>query len=339
MKLLLQFLLLVYSISSFSQTINGKVVDEKKVPLAGANIYFDGTTIATISDENGNFKLNYSSKINSVLAVSFIGFQTFYLRNFDSQTSLIITLLEANDILNEVVIKKDRFSRKQKMTLFKEQFIGRTSNSKSAKILNEDVIYFDYDEKEMILKAYSDVPLLIKNEALGYEINYELVDFEAVLFRNTMKSNDVGRSFYAGLSRFKEVVFNDKVKKKRAKCYEGSQFHFFRNLVNNIWDKNNFLLFKGSFQENPANCFTVIKDGDFKKVTIIKQIKSLRNSRFVAEFNLLFNKKQQSRVIFETDTFYVDLLGNNSNIEDIIFSGHLSELKVGDMLPMNYGIE
>ena len=49
-----------------------------------ANIYFDGTTIATISDENGNFTLSYGSKLNSILAISFIGYQTQFLNNFNS---------------------------------------------------------------------------------------------------------------------------------------------------------------------------------------------------------------------------------------------------------------
>ncbi len=44
---------ILISILSFSQSIKGKVLDENKQPLVGANVYFDGTTIATITDEKG----------------------------------------------------------------------------------------------------------------------------------------------------------------------------------------------------------------------------------------------------------------------------------------------
>ena len=339
MKKFLILASLFLSFSMFSQTLSGKVLDEKNLPVAGANIYFDGTTIATISDENGNFKLNYSSKTNSLLAISFIGYQTQYIQNIDVSKELKIVLLESNNTLNEVIVKKDRFSRKQKLQLFKEQFLGQTSNAKLTRIENEDDLYFDYDEKAMILKAYSENPLTIINDALGYKISYELVDFEANFFRATMKSTEVNRSFYAGLSRFEEIKSDAKKVKKREKSFKGSQIHFFRNLVNNVWNKDNFLLFKGSFQDNPSDYFQILDEGDYKKVMITKQTNGLASKNFVAEFNLLFDKKQQSRIVFETETFYVDKFGNNSNIENIIFSGYLSSLKVGDMLPLNYGIE
>ena len=330
---------ILISILSFSQSIKGKVLDENKQPLVGANVYFDGTTIATITDEKGNFTLNYSSKINSILAISFIGFQTQFISNVKPNEEINIVLKESLNSLNEVIIKKDRFTRKQKLQLFREQFLGRSDNAKNTKIENEDAIYFEYDEKNMTLKAFSDVPLVIINSSLNYKITYELVNFEAKFSAKTLNSYDVFRSYYAGLTRFEEILSKSNNTKKREKAYQGSQLHFFRNLVNNIWDKKNFLLFKGSFQDNPNDYFKVTVDNDLYKVEVVKQTKSLASKDFVAEFNLLFDKKKQSKIIFETETFYVDKFGNNSNIENIIFSGDLSQQKVGDMLPMNYGIE
>lgn len=324
---------------SFAQVVKGKVMDETKHPLQGANIYFDGTTISTISDENGDFKLVYGSKLNSLLAVSFVGYQTQYFKTMELDKDLNIVLKQATNSLNEVVIKKDRFTRNQKLQLFKEQFLGRTSVGKKAVIENEEDIYFDYDEASNTFKAYSDTPLIIYNIALGYKITYELVNFEVKFYKLSISSDDVVRSFYAGLSRYEEVNLNKQTIKQREKCYLGSQLHFFRNLVNTIWNKENFLLFKGSFQDNPDDYFTISDVGDSKKVVVTKQKKDLALSNFVAEFNLLFNKKQQSKIIFETDTFYVDKFGNNSNIENIIFSGYMSSQKVADMVPLNYRIE
>ncbi len=339
MNKILLFSFLFISSISFAQIVKGKVVDQNNQPLPGSNIYFDGTTIATIADENGNFSLNYGSKLNSILAVSFIGYQTEFIKSFDTDKVLKIVLKEAANTLNEVIIKKDRFSRKQKLQLFREQFLGKSAVAKKAIIENEDDIYFDYDEKSFTIKAYSDKPLIVNNSLLGYRITYELVNFEVCFLRISISSNDVFRSFYAGLTRFEETNTNAKILKQREKCYQGSQLHFFRNLVASIWNKENFLLFKGSYQDNPKDYFTVTDFNDSKKVVVTKQKKELSLNKFVAEFNLFFNKKQQSKIIFETETFYIDKFGNNSNIENIIFSGYMAQQKVGEMLPMNYVIE
>lgn len=332
--------LLIFSTSiALSQVVKGRVLDVNNQPLPGANIYFDGTTIATISDESGYFSLSYGSKLNSLLAASFIGYQTQFINLTNQEKELIIILKEATNILNEVVITKDRFTKKQKLQLFREQFLGKTAVAKKASIENEDDLYFEYDEVKNVFKAYSDKPLIINNLALGYKVTYELVTFEVHFYKTSISSSDVVRSYYSGLSRFEETISNEKTIKQRNKCYQGSQLHFFRNLVNNVWNKENFLLFKGSYQDNPNDYFVITDLGESKKVQVTKQNKELALSKFVAEFNLLFDKKQQSKIIFETETFYVDKFGNNSNIENIIFSGHIAEQKVGEMLPMNYGIE
>ncbi|MEC4005808.1 carboxypeptidase-like regulatory domain-containing protein [Flavobacterium sp. SUN052] len=339
MKTITLLFFLCFATLSYSQVIKGKVVDTKNQPLPGANIYFDGTTIATIADENGQFILNYSSKINSVLAISFIGYQTQFIKDVEVNKDLKIVLIETINSLSEVIIKKDRFSRKEKLKLFREQFLGTSSTAKKAVILNEDDLYFEYDEVDNSLKAFSDKPLIINNATLGYKLNYELVNFEVKFYKLSIDSSDAIRSYYSGLSRFEETQINPKISKQREKCYEGSQMHFFRNLVKNIWNKQNFLLFKGSFQDNPDDYFKVTYLNDSYKVEITKQDQGLRNKKFVAEFNLLFDKKHQSKIIFETTTFFVDKFGNNSNIEDIIFSGYIASQKVGDLVPMNYAIE
>lgn len=340
MKRFLLFCFLVISTLSFSQTIRGKVLDDKNLPLPGANVYFDGTTIATTTDENGVFVLNSGSKINSILAVSYIGYQTHYTRDFGADKELRIILKESVNTLKEVVITKDRFSRADKLKLFREQFLGKTKYGKKARIENESDIDFQYDEKTRTLKAFSDKPLVIQNTVLGYKITYELVDFEVNFWKISMSSSDVTKSFYAGLSRFEEVKNDSKVLKEREKCYRGSQLHFFRNLANGIWNKDNFQLFKGSYVVDASEYFKVSDSSDdLKKVVVTKTYKGLNANKIVAEFNTLFDGKDQSKIIFGTDTFYVDKFGNNTNIESIMFAGNMTHNKFGGVLPVNYGID
>lgn len=328
--------LLLFVTVSFGQ-IRGKVVDENKVPLAMANVYYDGTTIATITDKNGNFQLDNTFKLNTVLAVSFLGYQTQYLK-IDSDKEFYIILKEVVQSLNEVVIKKDLFSRKQKMQLFRDQFLGKTLFGRASKIENEADIYFVYDKDKTTINAFSDKPLIVINNELGYKITYELLSFECKFWKLSINSNDVVRSFFSGLSRFEETNSGSKIIKNRAKCYSGSQLEFFRNLKNKTLGKDSFLVFEKSYQVSPNDCFTIKDTLGSKKVTVARQERGLHSKKFVAEYSLLHKKKGQSKIIFETTSFYVDQFGINSNIEDISFSGKLSEQRVGNMLPMNYQI-
>jgi TonB-dependent receptor len=55
--------------------ISGQVVDEKGLPIPGANIIAKGTTISTQTDEAGNFTLKLSDDVTKLI-VSFIGMET-----------------------------------------------------------------------------------------------------------------------------------------------------------------------------------------------------------------------------------------------------------------------
>lgn len=56
-------------------TIKGKVLDQHGTPVAGANLTVKGTTIATVSDENGDFKLGNVPSGSQTINVSYLGLQ------------------------------------------------------------------------------------------------------------------------------------------------------------------------------------------------------------------------------------------------------------------------
>lgn len=338
MKYFLFIVCLFSAIKSFSQSVSGTIYDENKKPLAGANIYFDGTTIATISNEKGNFVLSTSVKLNSLLVISYMGYQTQYISNATSQPITII-LKESNNTLNEVIIQKDKFTRKEKMQLFKEEFLGRTDNAKLCVIANEDAIHFKYDAASKTIKAFSDVPLQITNPSLGYKIVYELVNFEVQFHGETLEPTTITRSFYAGLSYFTIQRDSEFILKNRLKSYQGSQLHFFRSLVNDQLFKDDFRLIKKKRVMKQSKIFELSDVTDYKMVNVLSDSKTnLENNEFKEVIYVLYGHNQSS-ILFLTDRFYVDKFGNNSNIEDIVFTGDFSFRKVGDMLPMNYGIE
>jgi len=78
MKTIVTFLVLIVSTLGFSQaTISGKVVDEKGLPLEGANIFIEGTYDGTASDTNGNFSFTTTATGIQVLKITFLTYESF----------------------------------------------------------------------------------------------------------------------------------------------------------------------------------------------------------------------------------------------------------------------
>lgn len=102
-KGLMFFFILFFSVlSSYGQiAINGKVVDENKLPIIGASVSVKGTKTGTITDIDGAFKINVPQK-KSIITVSFIGFASQEII-VGTKTSFDIVLKESGVMLNEVV--------------------------------------------------------------------------------------------------------------------------------------------------------------------------------------------------------------------------------------------
>jgi outer membrane cobalamin receptor len=100
-------------ICAISQVIiSGKVTDEKKLPLAGANVFLQETYDGTTADSLGNFSFTTSRKGAQQLSVTFIGYKPFLRKlDLDSTKTIIlnIVLQESDDQIDEVVINAGSF--------------------------------------------------------------------------------------------------------------------------------------------------------------------------------------------------------------------------------------
>ena len=83
-------------------TIRGTTVDSEDVPLEGVNIIIKGTTVGTVTDINGNFSIDVSSK-DDVLVFSSVGLLSEEVLVGEKQ---YIELLMVADLtkLDEVVV-------------------------------------------------------------------------------------------------------------------------------------------------------------------------------------------------------------------------------------------
>ena len=106
MKTIITLTALFFTILSFSQTIlSGKVIDQKGKPIAGANIFIEGSYDGATTTETGNFSFTTDAEGSQTLVVSFLIYETLRMQvevaNFQGKT---IILQENRNALDAVVI-------------------------------------------------------------------------------------------------------------------------------------------------------------------------------------------------------------------------------------------
>jgi hypothetical protein len=230
---ILLFLFLFPLYFSVAQSIKGTVLNDAGQKISNANIYIDGTKIGTVSKEDGSFILPLPEKSS--------GNVVFQKENYETLTkpaseiigkTLKVVLLKSNTIEEVTIIPYTEEAYKNYISYFLDQFIGY--DHEQVRIKNQRTLKFSYDKKNKILKVKAPKTLIIENKNLGYEIEYNLVNFSADFESKIINCT--------GTSLFKEVKNNSKVKLNRMNAYDGSLLHFFRSIYNNTVAADGFIV-------------------------------------------------------------------------------------------------
>lgn len=106
----------VASVQSVMQSVSvkGQVLDGDGIPVIGASILEKGTTNGVITDIDGNYSLNVSSK-NAVIVISYIGYKTVELKASDPGLANVV-LKEDTEVLEEVVVVGYGAQKKETLT-------------------------------------------------------------------------------------------------------------------------------------------------------------------------------------------------------------------------------
>ena len=333
-KLFLCLSLSFIGLITHAQTITGVVLDANtKIPIETASVYFDNTTFGTITDENGKFSMSYSNAIKSSLVISYLGYKTQLITDYRREKSITVFLEENPETLGEVLINADDgMSRRQKLKLFRREFLGTSNFGKSCTILNENDIIIRYNKKERELTAYSKAPIHIENKALQYHITYDLASFTLQFMpRNDYNSAfDVKSVGFFGNSYYKDFkIFNEqKAVRNRNKAYNGSRLQFIRALYMQKLKENKYQILLGNTKVNPWEYFFI----ESKSTTEIKEVYLLQ------PLNILFNDWEQSSIQFVIPSVFIDFYGNYTDADKVHFSGAMGEQRVGELLPFDYGL-
>ena len=242
MRLLLLALLLtaILPLTAEAQNvISGTVYDETATTVPGAHVFLNGTTYGTLTDKDGSFQLDDVPDGVYQLVVKFLGYKDFFLQinTASGAAPLKIQLEEDVYAMEEITVVSDRKQWKKQFEIFEDHFLGTSRNAKDSEILNPEVLSFDEAPNTGILTAEAEQSLRIRNDALGYRIEFYLKHF------SFDPRNDV--SSYFGFPIFTEMSSNRRRKNRRwnrnrEETYRGSFEHFVSTLIEGTYDENGY---------------------------------------------------------------------------------------------------
>ena len=115
--------------------VTGRVVDPAGEPLIGATIMVEGTKEGTVTDIDGNFTINTTSKAK--LIISYVGYTAQTILVGD-KTTIDVTLKEVANTMNEVVVTALGIKRAEKALSYNVQSVGSSelTRNKDANFVN-----------------------------------------------------------------------------------------------------------------------------------------------------------------------------------------------------------
>lgn len=366
-KVAFLFLLLnVTYFTSFAQTtflikkqskgISGIVTNsETGKPIPHVEVFISGTTRGCITDSLGEFNLKIPF-VPCTLVADHVAFESFIKTVAKDTGELEISLTPSNYEVDEVIIS-GKNKRKRNLRFFYSHFIPE--NKSEIKILNDSVLVFKRDKMEFI--AFSDKPLIIINQLLGYKIKVILNQFTVYSVKSAGGSrtplNSVdggivsslkGVYYYESLennSREKSVGF---IKNRRLK-YFGSYRHFLKAIYDDDLKMQGFNIKAIPANKEVEECKEIIPSQNSIRTNSIKRFQFNTDKLEVSycfddedkPVNLNFMRERSfynykiSTLYSSKGTFSIRENGTSPNLNFII-DGPLAPKNFTNSLPDDY---
>jgi hypothetical protein len=223
-------------------TLTGIVADAVTgKPMPFANVYVDGSTHGTLTNEEGHYSLTGVPLGNVEIVASFVGYtpQKGTFRFEDGQTKSANFRLKPTDkMLASVTVHGNYKKWQQHLKQFKKQLLGEPFVGQ-CQIMNPDALNFT--EERGHLKATAAEPVVIENLATGYRMWYDMLYFDGT-------SRKV---YFAGTTRFEEMKPENerqanRFRRNRMIAYKGSTRHLMASLIDSTYAQEGFMV----YQEN-----------------------------------------------------------------------------------------
>jgi len=259
--------------------VTGRILDQVDAkPIPSASVFINSTTIGDKTANNGTFILQNLKPGKYQMVVSAIGFDIYKQNLVVNAANLNLPDIKLHPkvvALTEVTIKKaGNLYRDIYYNQFKDEFLGKSDLARDCKIINPEVIDFEYDDSTNTIAASSSGFLEIRNDALGYKIDYLLNDFS--VSSKYMLDKDV---HYDGTVLFTEMKGTPgqerRWRQRRQETYEGSTVHFLRAAMTDKLEEEGFKVLQLAVYKNPNRpsdslVMAKIKRFDFARSNLTK---------------------------------------------------------------------
>lgn len=336
--------------------VKGKVIDKNtRLPLQGASVFAQNTTIGEATDSSGNFSI-YLPDGGYSLVATYTGYETESIRINHATSlndSLVIELNPEEKSLEAVtiVINPEVKNGWEKYgSFFRDNFVGQTKFAKQCVIKNPEVLHFYFSKKNNKLKVLAKEPLIVDNFALGYTLKFAIDSFTNYY--------DTKTNLFIGYPLFEQMQGDSAQQKiweqNRASAYKGSLLQFMRSLYSQTLKEDGFQLqfiVNNNGKDYPIPLENLYGSLNYQKEDSTNTVAFRPNQPEVAlmytdarpekiylDMDSTVNKNfQLSTLIFPKDEiFFIEQNGFFYEQEDIVTNGYLGFKKIGDMLPYDY---
>lgn len=347
------FGLLVFQ-GTAQKIIEGQVIDSiTRHPIEGATIFFDQTSLWTITDESGHFRMEIQTSTTAPLLVSFLGYEREVVKNpFDDKNKTLLMQRAKNELAAVTITghqqKKGKLLQsvanapnlKKFDDLFRSLFIGKGKAAERTRIKNPEMLRFLYDSVQKVVSISSEVPLVVENDYLKYRIIYNLDTASIAYSYNKEFDMLIPKTFVvAGKSFFQDLLdpnkSNKRFYKRRDEAYFGSVLHFMRALKKNDFHAEGFSVFgQDSIQISHTSSETIAK---MKKVAVHFEIIPRNGFTEIIpppKFTIIYD--EQWSEVHAKQNFGIDGLGNYFPWNALKFSGFLGRTGISSLVPLNF---
>ncbi|MCX6175205.1 MAG: carboxypeptidase-like regulatory domain-containing protein [Ignavibacteriales bacterium] len=337
---------LLFTTKSFSQSfysIEGKVTDAKtNEPLAVVSVYLSQTTIGTLTDKNGNYKINKVSPGKYTLVISQIGYEPFLQiieikPETNTQRNFLLKSKPIEMHAIDIVEQSDEYAaylkeQKDYREIFKKYFLGLTDFSKECAIENiEDIVFTK--RNDLYIEAKCSKPIMVINKALGFKIECELIHFQY----NEQKEGSIFYEFYPKFSDLDPENDNQikQWEQNRKSAYQSSLRRFLLAVINSGTYVNGYILeiSRGNLVYNK------IESGTYFKKTNIVQYDSTSGLNYLKFDGYLMIRnsttEEQSEIFLPYRTAYIGSDGYPVDTMSVLVFDTFARQGVANLLPID----
>jgi hypothetical protein len=315
--------------------ISGTVVDSKTgEPLAAASVYFAGTTIGTSVQAGGNYLMAISKPGNYELVVSMVGYETqkkkFVLIKGQEYIFNIKMVSKPLNITTVEVEGVDQSIWKENLKIFSRKFLGVLGKPGDCTIEKKE--YIDFRKNGDTLIAYTQEPIVVVNDYLGYKIVCEIAKF----------IYDPVSSYYeySYNTWFHEMKPENESRKERwaahrETAFYGSPVHFLWALKYNVFDSEGYKIYHYSKDSNWSK--NLVKTLNSKDLMNYEQFPDEPVYSFPGYIKVCYKDGDPSYLKLRPPFhFTIDSNGIADNHLPFICSGYWANYGMAGMLPHDY---